>query len=383
VSEILRAPVGGLADIQEWESKIDLIRRTVAVGATYDELELFFHQARRAGLDPLAKQIYYIKRKGKGTIQVGIDGLRLIADRTGKYAGSDDAIFEGTTDRGYPAKARVTVYKLVNGQRCPFTATARWDEYYPGDDQGFQWRKMPHTMLAKCAEGLALRKSFPADTSGLYLHEEMDQADRIDAITVEGRDVVEAPKSTAAAPHVSQGEKERCARLFKSRVWKPTDDQFRDFVDYCEKEKANWAQVLLEAEDAGCCTHAQIMRYAVDGEKPAREPSRPPSSGSSPEGKNAFGYAPVRWPLPKMFQDPATDSQHKMWFSKCRERTLPEEDAPTIMRLVLESYGLEDDGSKAALSLAIDWVINADEESLDLAVAAAEAAAQDAPLELE
>jgi len=174
-AEILRlAPA---QEAPEWESKLDLIKRSVAAGATSDELDLFFYQARRTGLDPLARQIYYVKRKGKGTIQVGIDGLRLIADRTGQYAGSDDAEFLGTTDEGQPAKARVTVYKMVQGQRCPFTATARWDEYYPGPDQGFQWRKMPHAMLAKCAEALALRKAFPADMSGLYVHEEMMQAD--------------------------------------------------------------------------------------------------------------------------------------------------------------------------------------------------------------
>jgi hypothetical protein len=178
--------------------------------------------------------------------------------------------------------------------------------------------------------------------------------------------------STPAAPQVSQGEKERCARLFKSRIWKPTDDQFRDFVDYCEKENANWAQVLLEAEDAGCRSHAQIMRYAVDGEKPTREQPQTPD-----------GYIPVRWPLPKMFSDPATDSQVKMWASKCRERTIPEEDVPAVRRLVLEAYGLEDDGSKAAYSLAIDWAINAEEEHLDQAVAAAEAAHQDEPLDLD
>jgi hypothetical protein len=71
----------------------------------------------------------------------------------------------------------VTVYKIIGNVRCPFTASARWDQYYPGDEQGFMWRKMPHLMLGKCAEALALRKAFPAELSGLYIKEEMDQAD--------------------------------------------------------------------------------------------------------------------------------------------------------------------------------------------------------------
>jgi len=129
------------------EEKRDLIRRTVAKDTTDDELELFFIQCRRTGLDPFSRQIYCIKRSGRATIQTGIDGYRLIADRTGAYAGSDDAEFD--EGAGHPTLARVTVWKLVHGQRYAFTATARWDEYKP-ESNAPMWAKMPHTMLAKC-----------------------------------------------------------------------------------------------------------------------------------------------------------------------------------------------------------------------------------------
>jgi len=163
----------------EWESKLELIKRTIAKGCTNDELELFIYQARRTGLDPLAKQIHAIKRwnskenRDVMSIQTGIDGFRLIADRTGKYAGSDDPIVDSDEQ---PTKATVAVYKIVEGQRCAFTATARWNEYYPGDKMGFMWKKMPCVMLGKCAEALALRKAFPAELSGLYTFDEMAQA---------------------------------------------------------------------------------------------------------------------------------------------------------------------------------------------------------------
>jgi phage recombination protein Bet len=178
------APIDGF-DLE----KIDLIKRTVAKGVTDDELSLFLHQAQRAGLDPLAKQIHAVTRwdtkaqRQVMSIQVAIDGYRLIADRTGLYAGSDDYLFnEGLTQYQHlqtgepPVTATVTVYKIVAGHRVPFTATAAWDAYYPGPKQGFMWGKMPHLMLGKCAEALALRKAFPAELSGMYVREEMEQA---------------------------------------------------------------------------------------------------------------------------------------------------------------------------------------------------------------
>jgi phage recombination protein Bet len=168
-------PIDGPA--AAWERKLDLVKRTVANGASNDEFELFLHQARRTGLDPLSKQIYCIKRGDKATIQTGIDGYRLIAQRTGEYAGSDDAVFSYDNEyaAGLGLAATVTVWRFVQGQRCPFTATARMHEYKP--ERGAQmWERMPHTMLAKCAEALALRKAFPAELSGVYADTEMDQA---------------------------------------------------------------------------------------------------------------------------------------------------------------------------------------------------------------
>lgn len=153
----------------------DLITRTVAKDATVDELKLYLYDCARQGVHPLDKLIHFTKRSGKYTPITSIDFMRIRAAETGEYAGSDDAVFTVRHDEA-PLTATVTVYRLVGGIRCAFTATARWAEYKP-DVNAFMWDKMPHTMLAKCAEALALRKGFPRQLAGLYAKEELDQAE--------------------------------------------------------------------------------------------------------------------------------------------------------------------------------------------------------------
>lgn len=162
-------------------AQLDQIKDVYAKGASDVEFANFVLTSVRTGLDIFKKQIYLVKRwdsrleKDVFTPQAGIDGFRAVAERTGKYAGNDDPIFSGEVGKEkYPEKAMVTVYKIVEGVRCPFTATARWAEYYPGEKIGFMWRSKPHVMLGKCAEALALRKAFPNVIQGFYESAEMD-----------------------------------------------------------------------------------------------------------------------------------------------------------------------------------------------------------------
>lgn len=176
-------------------AQLDQIKDVYAKGASDVEFANFVVVATRTGLDIFKRQIYLVPRwdsklgKEIFTPQTGIDGYRSIAERTEAYAGNDDPIFDGEVEKTdttigkdkketkvtykAPMKATITVYKIVQGVRCPFSATARWDEYYPKGNTGYMWRQKPHVMLGKCAEALALRKAFPNVIGGVYTQEEM------------------------------------------------------------------------------------------------------------------------------------------------------------------------------------------------------------------
>lgn len=156
--------------LSEWsQERIDLIKRTIAKGCTTDELELFIAVCKRTGLDPMAKQIYCIKRRDTAVFQIGIDGYRLVAERTGKYGGQVGPMWADdqgewhdvwVSDRP-PAAARIGIVR--KDWKQPVWAVARFKSYV---QQTPLWQQMPEVMLAKCAEGLAFRKAFPMELSG-------------------------------------------------------------------------------------------------------------------------------------------------------------------------------------------------------------------------
>lgn len=207
---------GGMAE-RFTEDQLALIKRQICRPkdrtATDDELELFRYQCERTGLDPFSRQIYAIFRwdgRAKAetmTIQAAIDGLRLIAERTGKYAGQavpqwcgEDGAWRDTWFSSDPPKAaRVIVQKVAGGRIVDTPAVAHYAEYVPRKSNGTimgLWPTKPAHMLAKCAEALALRKAFPAETSGLYVPEEVE-ADFIDG---DAEEVSAAAAVEAAEP---------------------------------------------------------------------------------------------------------------------------------------------------------------------------------------
>jgi len=218
------------AAISEWsEGFRKLVMETVlqpkSRAATPAELALLAEHAVRTGLDPMARQIYGIYRKSKGvekmTLQVGIDGLRTIAERTGHYLGQSGPYWCGEDGEwhevwfasGPPAAAKVVVRKVIAGNIAETPAVAHYTEYVPmwdGKPQGL-WQDKPALMLAKCAEALALRKAFPQDMSGLYTDDEMGRADAqavpaVRAVPDERGELVQGTVVSSPAPYVGEDD---------------------------------------------------------------------------------------------------------------------------------------------------------------------------------
>lgn len=147
-------------------------------------VEAFAAAVRRTNLDPTAKQIYAVQIGGKWSIIVGIDGMRVVAQRTGEYLGQTPIQWtaDGTNwvdvwlSKEKPLAARVGVRR--KGFAEPLMSVVTWAEF--GKTTG-QWAKMPAHMIGIRCESHALRRAFPNDLSGLYTIEDID-ADNPDAI---------------------------------------------------------------------------------------------------------------------------------------------------------------------------------------------------------
>lgn len=179
--------------LTEWgmsNAQAKALKAHIAPKATDVEFVNFVQYCKAKGADPFAREMYLVVYEGREsrtvTYVTGIDRFRKLASTPeAPIVENLESAFGEITDEPaagqktrfpHPVWATHRIIKLIAGQQATFEATVWWDEYYPGDGgRGSLWRKMPRTLLGKCAEAKALRKATPS-LGGLYVEEEMHQA---------------------------------------------------------------------------------------------------------------------------------------------------------------------------------------------------------------
>lgn len=253
--------------------ELELLKTTMnAKGATDDEFKLAVYLCNSLQMNPFRGQIHFIKRwdsdekKKVMKPQIGIDGLRLEAERSGQYGGQDDALWCGPDGIWHdvwlkeepPAAAKVTVHRIrEDGTKVSFSGVALYSAYVQRrTDDGKpnrMWTSNPSGQLAKCAEALGIRKGFPAECSGLHTDVEMGQMDNVtpdgaapkvqmpsrtieaaaanveSAVDPEGSGPTSAPQEPAQAadppseteepPHTAEAEPQPIAPLEGEKEW--------------------------------------------------------------------------------------------------------------------------------------------------------------------
>lgn len=187
--------------------QVELIKRTVAKGATDDELQMFLHLAQAYGLDPFAKEIWFIKRLKKvkigeswdyprlpngdldysncdaPVIMTSRDGYLKIAQRDEKFDGlisfpvRENDTFEidamnYTVIHKFGANRGKIIGAWAKCERKDCKPTITYVDFSEYNDLNSSvWKKYPSAMIQKVAEVFVLKRQF--GISGLTTKEEM------------------------------------------------------------------------------------------------------------------------------------------------------------------------------------------------------------------
>lgn len=304
-SEMVVRPHAGPIEWTEAQQK--LVRDTFANGASPAEFAVLLETAKVWSLDPFRKQLYFIqrwdsqKRCNVWAVQVSVDGLRAMAERTGLYEGQDEPEYEHD-DQGGLKLCRVRVYR--RDWPRPMVGVAYWSEYVQTNKDGVLtsfWRTKPHIMLAKCAEAIALRKAFPEQMAGAYAPEEMGEPEPVRARVTTGRtatspsegepaEVTSSDSASATAPTLPESE---ALRRFRAELgpiatpakavelWIEHRATLAELTD--EQRTSAWKSLCSKTDAVGKMKNSTVwLERAIAEEDARREREQAPEEPSPP-----------------------------------------------------------------------------------------------------
>lgn len=158
---------------------LEVLQNSLYPGANPNSIRLVLGYCKASGLDPMQKPVHIVPmwdskaKQMRDVVMPGVGLYRTQAARTGEHVGTDEPVFGPMVEMRvgdfvlqHPEWCKVTVYRMVGGVKCAYTATEFWIENYAtaGKDTtapNTMWKKRTRGQIAKCAEAQALRKGFP------------------------------------------------------------------------------------------------------------------------------------------------------------------------------------------------------------------------------
>lgn len=164
----------------------DDVRNLICPSADQKEVSLFLQLCKSQRLNPFVKDAYLVKyRDSPAQMITNYQVFNRRACRNENYAGIENGVVV-LRNGEIVHKDGSAVYKaagetLLGGwakvyfkdNRKPAYAEVALDDYSTGNSN---WQKMPGVMIEKCAKAAAWRLAFPDDFQGMYVSEEMQQA---------------------------------------------------------------------------------------------------------------------------------------------------------------------------------------------------------------
>jgi phage recombination protein Bet len=227
------------------EEKYKLAKDIAAKGATDAEFQLLVHMANKYRLDPLAKQIWCIKRSSSdpATIMTSRDGYLEIAHRSGQFDGMDSKVSERDA-QGNPIVATCTVWR--KDMSHPFTAEVLFKEYNQPNSP--TWKKYPGAMLIKVAEVFCLKRAF--SISGMVTQEEMEDLPALPNHVEEATDV-KVVEAVTEEP--------------KEKVTMELQDTFDEWITKAAEEVGKTEKFILdELKKTYNLEDANVVRTVID-----------------------------------------------------------------------------------------------------------------------
>lgn len=183
------------------------IRERLCPNATESELALCVELCNRQHLNPFTQDVYLVKYgNAPASIITNYQVFNRRANKQPNYGGIDSGVVV-LRDGEVVKKKGSAVYKIIGEQliggwaevkftdgKIPAYAELALTDYSTGKSN---WAKMPGVMIDKCAKAAAWRLAYPSEFRGMYVSEEMDQAQP------QPREVaaeVEAPKPVDLQP---------------------------------------------------------------------------------------------------------------------------------------------------------------------------------------